>query len=47
LFLVEHLSSATVRTPSTQPVSLVSAFDAIRRYLRNLHLDDAYPDWRG
>jgi DNA-binding transcriptional MerR regulator len=47
LFLVEHLSSATVRTPSTQPVSLVSAFDAIRRYLRNLQLDDAYPDWRG
>lgn len=46
LFLAEHLSSATSQMPSTQPVNLVSAFDAIRRYLRNLQLDDAYPDWR-
>ena len=46
LFLAEHLSSATRRTPSTQPTNLVAAFDAIRRYLRSLQLDDAYPDWR-
>jgi DNA-binding transcriptional MerR regulator len=46
LFLAEHLSSATRITPSTQPVNLVSAFDAIRRYLRSLQLDEAYPDWR-
>jgi DNA-binding transcriptional MerR regulator len=46
LFLVEHLSSATRRTPATQPTSLVAAFDAIRRYQRSLQLDEAYPDWR-
>ncbi len=46
LFLAEHLSSATRSTPSTQPANLVSAFDAIRRYLRSLQLDEAYPDWR-
>ncbi len=46
LFLAEHLSSATHVTPSTQPVNLVAAFDAIRRYMRSLQLDDAYPDWR-
>lgn len=46
LFLAEHLSSATRRTPTTQPVNLVAAFDAIRRYLRSLQLDEAYPDWR-
>jgi len=46
LFLAEHLSSATHRTPSTQPINLVSAFDAIRRYQRALELDEAYPDWR-
>jgi DNA-binding transcriptional MerR regulator len=46
LFLAEHLSSATRNTPSTQPVNLVAAFDAIRRYMRSLQLDDAYPDWR-
>jgi DNA-binding transcriptional MerR regulator len=46
LFLAEHLSSATRRTPATQPVNLVSAFDAIRRYMRSLQLDEAYPDWR-
>jgi DNA-binding transcriptional MerR regulator len=46
LFLAEHLSSATNVTPSTQPVNLVAAFDAIRRYMRSLQLDDAYPDWR-
>ncbi|MBT4126668.1 MAG: MerR family transcriptional regulator [Chloroflexi bacterium] len=46
LFLAEHLSSATRVTPSTQPVNLVAAFDAIRRYLRSLQLDEAYPDWR-
>ena len=46
LFLAEHLSTATRRTPSTQPANLVAAFDAIRRYLRSLQLDEAYPDWR-
>jgi DNA-binding transcriptional MerR regulator len=46
LFLAEHLSSATKRTPATQPVNLVAAFDAIRRYLRSLQLDEAYPEWR-
>lgn len=46
LFLAEHLSSATRITPTTQPVNLVAAFDAIRRYLRALQLDEAYPDWR-
>jgi len=46
LFLAEHLSSATRRTPTTQPTNLVAAFDAIRRYLRSLQLDEAYPDWR-
>ncbi|MEE8045539.1 MAG: MerR family transcriptional regulator [Dehalococcoidia bacterium] len=46
LFLAEHLSSATRITPSTQPVNLVAAFDAIRRYLRILQLEEAYPDWR-
>jgi len=46
LFLAEHLSSATRKTPTTQPVNLVAAFDAIRRYLRSLQLDEAYPDWR-
>lgn len=46
LFLAEHLSSATRVTPTTQPVNLVAAFDAIRRYLRALQLDEAYPDWR-
>ncbi len=46
LFLAEHLSSATRRTSTTQPANLVAAFDSIRRYLRNLQLDEAYPDWR-
>ena len=46
LFLAEHLSSVSRHTPATQPVNLVAAFDAIRRYLRSLQLDDAYPDWR-
>lgn len=46
LFLAEHLSSVSMRSPATQPVNLVAAFDAIRRYLRSLQLDDAYPDWR-
>ena len=46
LFLAEHLSSATHMTPATQPINLVSAFDAIRRYQRALELDEAYPDWR-
>ena len=46
LFLAEHLSSATRKTPSTQPINLVSAFDAIRRYQRALELDEAFPDWR-
>jgi hypothetical protein len=46
LFLAEHLSSATHTTPATQPINLVSAFDAIRRYQRALELDEAYPDWR-
>ena len=46
LFLAEHLSSATRVTPTTQPVNLVAAFDAIRRYLRALQLDEAFPDWR-
>ncbi len=46
LFLAEHLSSASRRSPATQPVNLVSAFDAIRRYLRSLQLDEAYPEWR-
>ena len=46
LFLAEHLSSASRRSPATQPANLVAAFDAIRRYLRSLQLDEAYPDWR-
>ncbi len=46
LFLAEHLSSATRRTQDTQPANIVAAFDAVRRYLRSLQLDDAYPDWR-
>ncbi|MBT4943628.1 MAG: MerR family transcriptional regulator [Chloroflexi bacterium] len=46
LFLAEHLSSATRRTSTTQPANLVAAFDSIRRYLRSLQLDEAYPDWR-
>ena len=46
LFLAEHLSSATRSTPSTHPGNLVVAFDAIRRYLRHLELEEAYPDWR-
>lgn len=46
LFLAEHLSSASRRSPATQPVNLVAAFDAIRRYLRSLQLDEAYPEWR-
>ena len=46
LFLAEHLSSATRRTSTTQPGNLVAAFDSIRRYLRSLQLDEAYPDWR-
>ena len=46
LFLAEHLSSASTWSPSTQPVNLVAAFDAIRRYLRSLQLDEAYPEWR-
>jgi DNA-binding transcriptional MerR regulator len=46
LFLAEHLSSAKRRTPTTQPANLAAAFDAIRRYLRSLQLDEAYPDWR-
>jgi len=46
LFLAEHLSSASRQSPATQPVNLVAAFDAIRRYLRSMQLDEAYPDWR-
>ena len=46
LFLAEHLNEATNFTEKTQPTSLVTAFDAIRRYLRNLELDDAFPSWR-
>ncbi len=46
LFLAEHLSSASNRSPATQPTNLVAAFDAIRRYLRSLQLDEAYPEWR-
>lgn len=46
LFLAEHLSAASRRSPATKPVNLVAAFDAIRRYLRSLQLDEAYPDWR-
>ena len=47
LFLAEHLSSASNRSADTQPTNLVAAFDSIRRYLRNLQLDEAFPDWRG
>ncbi|SVC63018.1 uncharacterized protein METZ01_LOCUS315872, partial [marine metagenome] len=46
LFLAEHLSSATRSTSSTHTGNLVIAFDAIRRYLRHLELEEAYPDWR-
>jgi len=46
LFLAEHLSSSTRRTSTNQPANLVAAFDSIRRYLRSLQLDEAYPDWR-
>ena len=46
LFLAEHLNSATIRSASTQPINLVGAFDTVRRYLRNLKLDEAFPDWR-
>ncbi len=46
LFLAEHLNSATIRSTSTQPINLVAAFDTVRRYLRNLKLDEAFPDWR-
>ncbi len=46
LFLAEHLGAASRRSPTTQPVHLVAAFDAIRRYLRSLQLDEAYPEWR-
>lgn len=46
LFLAEHLNSASTRSSSTQPVHIVAAFDAIRRYLRGLQLDEAYPEWR-
>ena len=46
LFLAEHLNDATNSTETTQPVNLVAAFDAIRRYLRSLQLDEAFPDWR-
>ena len=46
LFLVEHLGAASTRSPTTQPVHLVAAFDAIRRYLRSLQLDDVDPEWR-
>ena len=46
LFLAEHLNSASRRSPATQPANLVAAFDAIRRYLRSLQLDEAYPEWR-
>lgn len=46
LFLAEHLNSATIRSTSTQPINLVGAFDTVRRYLRNLKLDEAFPDWR-
>lgn len=46
LFLAEHLNSASRLSPTTQPVNLVAAFDAIRRYLRSLQLDEVYPGWR-
>lgn len=46
LFLAEHLGSASSQTPETQPANLVVAFDAIRRYLRSLQLDEAFPEWR-
>lgn len=46
LFLAEHLNSATIRSTFTQPINLVGAFDTVRRYLRNLKLDEAFPDWR-
>ena len=46
LFLAEHLSSSTRRTSTNQPANLVAAFDSIRRYLRSLQLDEAYPNWR-
>lgn len=46
LFLAEHLTEASRRSPATQPLNLVAAFDAIRRYLRSLQLDEAYPEWR-
>ena len=46
LFLAEHLTSSTRRTSTNQPATLVAAFDSIRRYLRSLQLDEAYPDWR-
>jgi len=46
LFLAEHLSAASKPSLGTQPTILAVAFDAIRRYLRGLQLDKAYPDWR-
>ncbi|MDP6666031.1 MAG: helix-turn-helix domain-containing protein [Dehalococcoidia bacterium] len=46
LFLAEHLGSVSRESPANQPASLVSAFDTIRRYLRSLQLDEAYPEWR-
>ena len=46
VFLAEHLNEATNSTETTQPVNLVAAFDAIRRYLRSRQLDEAFPDWR-
>lgn len=46
LFLAEHLGSASRQSPANQPASIVVAFDAVRRYLRSLQLDEAYPEWR-
>lgn len=46
LFLAEHLSAASRSSSTPQPVNIVAAFDAIRRYLRSLQLDEAYPTWR-
>ena len=46
LFLAEHLTSASRSSADNQPANLVTAFDAIRRYLRILQLDEAYPEWR-
>ncbi|MDA1279967.1 MAG: helix-turn-helix domain-containing protein [Chloroflexi bacterium] len=46
LFLAEHLTAASSNSAESEPANLVAAFDSIRRYLRILQLDDAYPDWR-